>query len=226
MKNNIKYFVLAAVVTASLTSVNASAATYNAGVVIAGTTYSQAFGYGAAGGGPDASKYGSPATIHYSDTIEFELTAPSYIIVFAKNLSPGFDFEMNAGVSVIDLKDANGNYILRNPDHLELNPDLNGSYNFFYPNAYYFPGTSAWGEAGSRPDLTAGLPKGKYSVNFNYGPNVTALQRGTFTGGVTITSAAAVTGDAAIATIPEPETYAMMLAGLALIGFLARRRKI
>ena len=53
-----------------------------------------------------------------------------------------------------------------------------------------------------------------------------ALQRGTFTGGVTITSGAAVTGDAAIATIPEPETYAMMLAGLALIGFLARRRKI
>jgi probable HAF family extracellular repeat protein len=30
---------------------------------------------------------------------------------------------------------------------------------------------------------------------------------------------------AAIATIPEPETYAMLLAGLGLLGFIARRRK-
>jgi hypothetical protein len=29
-----------------------------------------------------------------------------------------------------------------------------------------------------------------------------------------------------VAPIPEPETYAMMLAGLGLIGFIARRRKI
>jgi hypothetical protein len=27
------------------------------------------------------------------------------------------------------------------------------------------------------------------------------------------------------ATVPEPETYAMMLAGLGALGFLARRRK-
>ena len=41
-----------------------------------------------------------------------------------------------------------------------------------------------------------------------------ALQRGTFTGGVTIAAA-----------VPEPETYAMLLAGLGLIGYTARRRK-
>jgi PEP-CTERM motif len=29
----------------------------------------------------------------------------------------------------------------------------------------------------------------------------------------------------AVATIPEPETYAMLLAGLGLVGFVARRRK-
>jgi len=29
----------------------------------------------------------------------------------------------------------------------------------------------------------------------------------------------------AVAAVPEPETYAMMLAGLGLVGFLARRRK-
>ncbi|MEI6724167.1 MAG: PEP-CTERM sorting domain-containing protein, partial [Betaproteobacteria bacterium] len=28
------------------------------------------------------------------------------------------------------------------------------------------------------------------------------------------------------AAIPEPETYAMMLAGLSLLGFVARRRKL
>jgi hypothetical protein len=28
-----------------------------------------------------------------------------------------------------------------------------------------------------------------------------------------------------IALVPEPETYAMMLAGLGLLGFMARRRK-
>lgn len=31
--------------------------------------------------------------------------------------------------------------------------------------------------------------------------------------------------DSIVAQIPEPETYAMMLAGLGLVGFMARRRK-
>jgi hypothetical protein len=32
-------------------------------------------------------------------------------------------------------------------------------------------------------------------------------------------------GDVAVSPIPEPETYALMLAGLGLVGFMARRRK-
>ena len=28
-----------------------------------------------------------------------------------------------------------------------------------------------------------------------------------------------------VAVVPEPETYAMLLAGLGLVGFMARRRK-
>jgi len=31
--------------------------------------------------------------------------------------------------------------------------------------------------------------------------------------------------DVALAPVPEPETYAMMLGGLGLLGFMARRRK-
>lgn len=36
---------------------------------------------------------------------------------------------------------------------------------------------------------------------------------------------ATYSGNFAIAAIPEPETYAMMLAGLGLVGFMARRRR-
>ncbi|MYM26426.1 PEPxxWA-CTERM sorting domain-containing protein [Duganella sp. FT135W] len=32
-------------------------------------------------------------------------------------------------------------------------------------------------------------------------------------------------GKSAIAAVPEPETYAMLLAGLGLVGFAARRRR-
>lgn len=32
-------------------------------------------------------------------------------------------------------------------------------------------------------------------------------------------------GDLVVASVPEPETYGMMLAGLGVVGFLARRRK-
>jgi hypothetical protein len=56
-----------------------------------------------------------------------------------------------------------------------------------------------------------GLAAGNYQINFkNESGN---LATGSFTGGVTV------------AAVPEPETYAMLLAGLGLIGFSARRRQ-
>ena len=47
-------------------------------------------------------------------------------------------------------------------------------------------------------------------------------------GGAVLTEATGINNQgqvAAIGIIPEPETYAMLLAGLGLLGFIARRRK-
>ncbi len=48
-------------------------------------------------------------------------------------------------------------------------------------------------------------------------------------GGVILTEARGINNAGqviAIGTIPEPEVYALFLAGLALIGFVARRKKM
>ena len=44
-------------------------------------------------------------------------------------------------------------------------------------------------------------------------------------GNVLSTSGARFDGNISLSPVPEPETYAMMLAGLGLVGFAARRRK-
>lgn len=60
-------------------------------------------------------------------------------------------------------------------------------------------------------DFTNTLGAGSYQVNFKYGINTS--QEGSYLGGINV------------AAVPEPETYAMLIAGLGLIGFAARRRK-
>lgn len=50
----------------------------------------------------------------------------------------------------------------------------------------------------------------------------TLVLNGTLDAGAT---AAAYSGQINVTAVPEPETYAMMLGGLGLVGFMARRRK-
>lgn len=57
--------------------------------------------------------------------------------------------------------------------------------------------------------LAISLGAGSYQVDIR-------SRSGVFTGGLTV---------AGVAAVPEPEIYALMLAGLALVGFSARRRQ-
>lgn len=54
-------------------------------------------------------------------------------------------------------------------------------------------------------------------------PNMNMSTSGSFTGIGTLSQDVAITFQ--VTAVPEPETYAMMLAGLGLMGFVARRRK-
>lgn len=68
--------------------------------------------------------------------------------------------------------------------------------------------------SGSEANLTfaGGATPGAYTLTVA-GYKVSPLQSGSYAGNVSINA------------VPEPETYAMLLAGLGLVGFTARRRK-
>jgi PEP-CTERM motif len=80
----------------------------------------------------------------------------------------------------------------------------------------------------AKPDWFSGtdLPGDIPGLGSYLGAFITAngFQEGVLTGefGATITS---MTVSASLAPIPEPETYAMLLAGLGLVGWAARQRK-
>ncbi|WP_182220482.1 FxDxF family PEP-CTERM protein [Rugamonas fusca] len=67
------------------------------------------------------------------------------------------------------------------------------------------------------------IPSGGYEFGLLSPVAVSGTLTLTVMGNV-LTPSASYSGDINVAAVPEPETYGMLLAGLGIVGFLARRR--
>jgi hypothetical protein len=100
---------------------------------------------------------------------------------------------------------------------LTLQADDNDSYKVAYWNGSAWTDIQTFGTAGSWGLVT------RPTLNFG-SPITTDAFQITATGGDGWYSVGQFSADG-VAAVPEPETYAMMLAGLSLLGAIARRRK-
>ena len=70
--------------------------------------------------------------------------------------------------------------------------------------------------------ITSGSTLGSHTLSFDY-TGTGSVDTSSF--GFTVQGSTAPVVPTTVAAVPEPETYAMMLAGLGALGFLGRRRK-
>ena len=151
----------------------------------------------------DDNKYGVPTTGSLGITtasqigVLFNATEPSGNSVNVLDVTLKF---FSSGGALLGAIDGNQNFLNSNPG--------NGVAGFTFRVAAdqqaYVNGLLATGGAGTRLALEASIG------DFAGGPETFLIYN--LGGGVT-------------APIPEPETYALMLAGLGLVGYVARRRK-
>jgi hypothetical protein len=72
-------------------------------------------------------------------------------------------------------------------------------------------------------DPVAGPPKAFYKTGLFSGGDITLEVKG-FTGPAPKSGVGSYSGVVSVSAIPEPETYALLLAGLGVVGFVAKRR--
>ena len=96
-----------------------------------------------------------------------------------------------------------------------------------------YAGSNAWGNAALYPGVSFNAALGE-SIDFNvvYGNSTVApMAKSLMVDGMSLEVSTYLAADgyhmqiAQVAAVPEPETYAMLLAGLGMIGAIARRRR-
>jgi len=150
--------------------------------------------------------YDSSDATKATDTVYFKLTDTYHLSISADNFTGSFVFNqlnlLSNNPTVYILGDITGPY-----DYIA---SAIYDYNYVGSNDAAHP-IESYNNSGYNPKLTLG--PGSYQVNFLSNGNKGTTGLGTFDAHISV------------AAVPEPETYAMLLAGLGLIGFSARRRK-
>lgn len=211
ISNRAKRFLAPSLLVLSVLSTSAQAAKTNLGTVNGGFSYDAIYNY-------DNSDYVSEQNIA-SDTVYFTLTEEQSVFFFADS----FNFT-NPSISEF-----------RQIDILDVDKTIAGQHdnNWIASVGDYYKGLN-----GGPANLTWVLGPGNYQINYKstgLEQNYTSTRVvGTAVDGLGSYRLGLVVGNATtptlpnvpdVAAVPEPETYAMMLAGLGLIGFTARRRK-
>jgi hypothetical protein len=80
--------------------------------------------------------------------------------------------------------------------------------------------------AGSTAFVFTGLSAGTYTLSFSAFTNTTTTNLITNTSSTSYGGKGIFSTQVVVSAVPEPETYAMILAGLGIVGFMARRRKV
>lgn len=151
-----------------------------------------------------ASVSGNLAHSNDYDLIPFNVSASSPVDIWTDSFIPGFD-------PILTVYDSTGTLIAQDDD----NPIFAGQ--DFWDSTIQF-GSLAAGNYTLAVTMFAFFPAGNLATDF------VGLVTGDPLDDVTGQWHVNFTGDY-VTAVPEPETYAMLLAGLGLLGFMAHRRK-